>query len=165
MTKESNGTEETIDFLAYETCYWYHNQTNLVDGIPVDPLLRPDFDSTPNDDRDPQEISDWWNKPYIRTSSWEDMNEPYEAYKERLIKLGYDSSSMDPPDQFEARKQAQKQQWFDAWPTGTRYEVRCLNGGAWDRSTALGMFKSLDDALIKAKAYEPVNYGIDTIHL
>ena len=26
--------------------------------------------------------------------------------------------------------------WMEFWPTGTRYDVRCLDGGAWDRSTA-----------------------------
>ena len=32
------------------------------------------------------------------------------------------------------------------WPTGTRYTVRCLDGGAWDRSTNCGSFQSLEEA-------------------
>lgn len=38
-----------------------------------------------------------------------------------------------------------------AWPGGTRYETRCLDGGAWDRSTSWGMFATLDEALMRAK--------------
>jgi hypothetical protein len=41
--------------------------------------------------------------------------------------------------------------WFDAWPTGFRYDVRCLDGGAWDRSTNYGMFATFEEALKLAK--------------
>jgi hypothetical protein len=37
--------------------------------------------------------------------------------------------------------------WLNAWPSGIRYDVRCLDGGAWDRSTGWGMFATLDEAL------------------
>ena len=37
--------------------------------------------------------------------------------------------------------------WMKAWPSGTRYATRCLDGGAWDRSTNWGMFASLEEAL------------------
>lgn len=40
-----------------------------------------------------------------------------------------------------------RKQWFDSWPDGKRFDVRCLDGGAWDRPTAWGMFKTLDEAL------------------
>lgn len=33
-----------------------------------------------------------------------------------------------------------------AWPGGVRYDVRCLDGGAWDRSTWWGSFSTLDEA-------------------
>ncbi len=36
--------------------------------------------------------------------------------------------------------------WLEAWPSGTRYTVRCLDGGSWDRSTNCGSFAKLDDA-------------------
>ncbi|MGB3222960.1 MAG: hypothetical protein WBB23_09175 [Desulforhopalus sp.] len=39
-----------------------------------------------------------------------------------------------------------KESWFKAWPTGIRYDVRCLDGGAWDRPTAWGMFKTIEEA-------------------
>ena len=36
--------------------------------------------------------------------------------------------------------------WLEAWPDGKRFDVRCLDGGAWDRPTAWGMFKTLNEA-------------------
>lgn len=33
-------------------------------------------------------------------------------------------------------------------PSGTRYIVHCLDGGAWDRPTDWGSFASLNDALV-----------------
>lgn len=33
------------------------------------------------------------------------------------------------------------------WPEGVRYTVRCLDGGAWDRSTWWGSFGSMAEAL------------------
>ena len=42
--------------------------------------------------------------------------------------------------------------WLDAWPSGTRYDVRCLDGGAWDRSTNWGCFSSLEEALKRVTA-------------
>ena len=37
--------------------------------------------------------------------------------------------------------------WLAAWPSGTRYDVRCLDGGAWDRSTCWGQANTLEEAL------------------
>lgn len=37
-------------------------------------------------------------------------------------------------------------EWLKAWPSGTRYDVRCLDGGAWDRPTVWGMFPTLEEA-------------------
>jgi len=78
---------------------------NHVDGVPVDPVLRPGFASTPHDERDQLEVDDWWDRPYI----------------ERV------------PN--------------SAWTHGKRYDVRVLDGGAWDRPTAKGAFATLDEAL------------------
>lgn len=38
-------------------------------------------------------------------------------------------------------------EWLSAWPTGVRYDVRCLDGGAWDRTTWLGSFPTLSEAI------------------
>ena len=37
--------------------------------------------------------------------------------------------------------------WLEAWPSGTRYDVRCLDGGAWDRPTCWGMFATIEEAV------------------
>lgn len=34
---------------------------------------------------------------------------------------------------------------------GTAYQVRCYDGGAWDRSTNHGVFNTVEDAISKAK--------------
>lgn len=56
----------------------------------------------------------------------------------------------------EARSKAQLDQWWDrpyglTRPDG-RIEVRCLNGGAWDRSTHLGIADDYDAACALAEA-------------
>lgn len=65
--------------------------------LPVDPQLPPDFDHTPNEDRSPEEIDIWWDRPYAIRH-----------------------------------------------PDG--YAVRCLDGGAWDRSTSYGFATDLPAA-------------------
>ena len=44
------------------------------------------------------------------------------------------------------------QEWLKSWPSGARYDVRCLDGGAWDRPTSWGMFGTLPEAIACAKA-------------
>ncbi len=38
-------------------------------------------------------------------------------------------------------------QFVAHWKGNTRYDVRCLDGGAWDRPTCWGMFATLREAL------------------
>ncbi len=42
--------------------------------------------------------------------------------------------------------------FLQAWPAGVRFDVRCLDGGAWDRSTVWGMFGTLSAAVECARA-------------
>ena len=42
--------------------------------------------------------------------------------------------------------------WLETFPSGCRYMVRCLDGGAWDRSTMWGAFGKLTEAIACAKA-------------
>lgn len=56
----------------------------------------------------------------------------------------------------DTRSKAQLDQWWDR-PFGVtmqdgRIEVRCLNGGAWDRSTHLGVAEDYDAACALAEA-------------
>jgi carbon storage regulator CsrA len=85
-------------------------------GIPFNPKLPRNFDDTPNDHR-PASHQRWWNRPYIQTYTTTDFGSPVD-----------------------------EEQWMKHWPSGIRYDVRCLDGGAWDRSTAWGMFATFDEA-------------------
>ncbi len=135
---------EQVEITDYEEAFRPQNQTNIVNGIPVDPVLRPDFDMTPNEMRELQEKEDWWGQPFIVTCNWDDMSETWEEYSERLSK--YDME-VKPKEEFIKDQARQKEGWFKGWPSGTRYEVRCLDGGAWDRSTGRAMVATFEQAL------------------
>jgi hypothetical protein len=85
----------------------------IVDGVPVNPRLPRDFDSTANEER-PEDHRVWWDVPFVQTYA--------DAHPKFL----------------------------EAWPSGTRYDLRCLDGGAWDRPTCWGMFGSLEEAVAQA---------------
>jgi hypothetical protein len=108
------------------------------DGIPIDPKLPARFDDTPNDER-PESHQKWWHQPYIETYTWERMS----------------SGARGPANATEETRAAWfeqwRQEWLKTWPSGTRYDVRCLDGGAWDRSTSWGMFATLEEAVACAK--------------
>jgi hypothetical protein len=69
----------------------------------------------------------------------------------------------DLPEMFDAtpneeRSKAELDAWWDH-PYGVtrddgKIEVRCLNGGAWDRPTYLGMVDTYDEACILAEALQ-----------
>ena len=54
-------------------------------------------------------------------------------------------------DEYNERVAKQKKSWFGAWPTGIRFDVYILDGGAWDRPTSKGKVGSLEEALEIAK--------------
>jgi hypothetical protein len=123
--------------------------------IPINPKLRTDFDNTPNEDRSPAELAKWWDKPFIVSTTYEQNlgDKTHAEYVERLKewneKHGFE---IKPRDQWEQERAEQKQKWFESFPSGTRYEVRCLDGGAWDRSTWRGTFAKLSEAVSFAKS-------------
>lgn len=49
--------------------------------------------------------------------------------------------------------------WLEAWPTGARYDVWCLDGGCWDRPTWKGCFKTLDEAVSFVKENYDISLG------
>ena len=113
-----------------------------VDGILIDPELPENFDDTPNNKRSPAHMR-WWGMPFIVTQSVEDWDARY--------------ATMSGENAETARQHWVKgrEQWMEAWPSGTRCDVRCLDGGAWDRSTSWGMFGTLEEALKCAKGDRP----------
>jgi hypothetical protein len=124
--------------------------------IPINPPLRDGFDYTPHEERSAEEIEQWWGVPYIVTVTWDDVRPDvsYEAFIERMGEI----CNWTPPsrEQWEQEAKDREARWFEAWPTGTRYDVCCLDGGAWDRSTTWGQFATLDEAIVCAK--KPVPY-------
>lgn len=95
-----------------------------IQDIPVNPRLRKMFDCTPNEKRKESELKRWWNVPFIKTYSIEDFGEPTEEIRKK---------------------------WFKQFPEGLRYDVRCLDGGCWDRPTHYGTFKTIKEAIECAK--------------
>jgi hypothetical protein len=120
MIEQGGEWYEVSDYLEEHRL---QNQTSwAAPGIPLNPVQREDFDCTPNEERDPLEVQDWWGVLYIETYSW----------------------SGDPTSEGAEEWRAH---WLSAWPTGVRYDVRCLDGGAWDRSTNRGSFATLELAV------------------
>jgi hypothetical protein len=108
---------------------------DCVDGILINPKLPKNFDSTNNEYR-PVSHQKYWNMPYIETLTIED----------------WEASHNNATDEYAEERRAKwatkgRQVWLEAWPSGVRYDVRCLDGGAWDRSTNWGMFATLEEAL------------------
>jgi len=104
------------------------------------------------DDKDLEERSEshmqkWFNRPYIRT---EDFGEDtYQEYVERMKTCkGYE---LETEEEFNDRRKKDKEQWLEWWSEGIRYDVRCLDGGAWDRTTNKGSYKTLEEAKARCK--------------
>ena len=116
-------------------------EPKFIDGVPVDPELPEGFDNTANFER-PESHRVWWYRPFIITDQWEP--ETWEQYRERLAGYGYEPDHT--PESW-AQMQAERERgWYESFPSGVRYDVRCLDGGAWDRSTWWGSFGSLEEA-------------------
>lgn len=62
--------------------HYYENQKNTIEGIPIDPVMREDFNKTPHKQRDPKELADWSLKPYIVTRTISEVltNKIYEVW-------------------------------------------------------------------------------------
>ncbi len=135
-------------YAEYEEKHWPQNQI-LVEGVPVNPVLRDGFDATNNDDRDDGEINDWWDRPFIRIYTWFDMATSYSDYLNRIKDL--ENVEPDSREQYDQGQNDFRKKWFESWPSGVRYDVRCLDGGAWDRSTNWAQVGDFREALEIAK--------------
>jgi len=116
---------------------------DCVDGMPINPVLPEDFDQTPNGERPPSHEG-WWDVPYVETLSvatWEKHFASLDGGRAEKALLAWKEEGL--------------AKWLEGWPSGIRYDVRCLDGGAWDRSTSWGSFATLEQALICAKGDAP----------
>lgn len=116
----------------------YITAERVVAGVAINPRLPVDFDQTPNDDR-PDSHAKFWHVPYIVTETLEYLDAYYAGRTDQWAEEGRT---------WWATKG--RPNWLEAWPTGTRYTVRCLDGGAWDRSTNWGSYGTLEAALAVA---------------
>jgi hypothetical protein len=159
-TIDNYGIETKIS--DYMPIHYFENQKYWVaPGIPINPTLRTDFDSTPNDERDDLEVEHWWLKPYIVTVHFRMVDKDYDAYVARLNSYKTDkyTSVIAIPAEWEVSLENDKQIWFSAWPSGTKYELRCLNGGSWDRSTVVGGYTTLSEAIEGAQTVDMEDFG------
>ncbi len=119
----------------------YPENQQMIEGIAINPEQRWDFDITPNEDRPEKEIRDWFDVPYITTQGF--GRDTYQEYVKRMSSY----SDIDTKEEYTKRRTEEKLKWDLWYPTGYRYNVRRLDGGAWDRSTNLGHFITLEDAI------------------
>lgn len=116
----------------YDSEWLFSNQKQwAATGVPLNPCLPDWFDRRDNATRYRTEIRNWWNRPYIVSTSWEDR-QPGSSL------TGAEIENM-------------KKSWFDAWPSGIRYDVRCLDGKELDCSSWWGSYTSIELALARIK--------------
>ncbi len=119
------------------------DEVEEVEGVPFNPILSDEFDNTPNEDRPDMETAYWWDRPFVRVEFFRE--ESYAAYCERLQGYGYEPDKTE--EEWDQFRSEMREGWFKAFPHGVRYDVRCLDGGAWDRSTGWGFFGTIREAL------------------
>lgn len=111
---------------------------DCIQGVLINPVLPHFFDCTENNSR-PASHEKFWFLPYIVTETIEDNDR---RYAERVDEYA------DKAREFWLSER--RPSWLRAYPSGVRYNVRCLDGGAWDRSTNFGFTDSLSAALALA---------------
>lgn len=140
---------ETVEIDTYQEMHRPQNQQLVGDGYPLNPTLRQWFDNTPNEHREPLEVKDWWGLPFIVSDTWEEREKHFRSVQARHREERNEFVVSD--EKLEADIAKSKAGWLSHYPSGTQFNVRCLDGGAWDRSTNWGCFDSLEQALACCK--------------
>lgn len=113
----------------------------------INPNIPKWMDNKDIEKRSGSHIEKWWNVPYIVFETFE--KEPYSKFKKRMTKLNYNVDES--WEEYELRKKEEFLEWINTWGTGIRYDVRMLDGGAWDRTSWKGSFNNLDEAIKHCK--------------
>lgn len=108
---------------------------SCIGGVLINPSLPKMFNFTANECRPPSQAK-WWHRPFIVTSTVESSDAFYANRTDEYAEAGR-----------QRWNETERANWLKAWPAGACYETRCLDGGAWDRSTSWGSFATLADAL------------------
>lgn len=114
-----------------------------MNDILINPKVPKWMDCKDIEDRSSSHLEKWWNVPYIVFETFE--KEPYNKFIKRLKKMNMviDERFED----YEIRKKEEFLSWIKKWNNGIRYDVRMLDGGAWDRTTWKGSFDTVDKAI------------------
>ena len=122
---------------------------DCVQGVLINPSLPELFDMTPNDQRSAAQIKKWWGRPFINRDDWADQEHHTIRHQEQLRREGRDYALS--PEGVAKQLDEHRVTWYETYPAGDRYVVRCLDGGAWDRSTNWGNYSTLEEALSVAE--------------
>jgi len=128
------------------------NQERIVDGVCINPLLRPGFDSTKHSDRSDMELTDWWGRAYILEREYQPSDDSYSAYVQRITSVGADLGfTLQTESEWLVLQKKSRGAFLASYPLGKAYTVKILNSDSWDRSTSKGSYPTLEDALINAE--------------
>ena len=121
--------------------------------IYINPKVPEWMDYKDLNDRSASHMDKWFGRAYIRTEEFGE--DTYQDYRERMAYTQEESYegdyTLETEEEFNTRRTKEKEQWLEWWPDGVRYDVRCLDGGAWDRTTNKGSYKTLDEAMRRCK--------------
>jgi len=124
------------------------NQTRLVGGVCINPTLREGFNSTKHSDRPDIELSDWWNVPYILECAYEPSDNSYTEYVKRITTVGAELGfELQEEKDWLLAQEGNLGSFLSSYPLGFAYQVRMIDGGCWDRSSLIGTYASLEEAL------------------
>jgi len=122
--------------------------------IYINPKVPEWMDDKAIEDRSETHLNKWWCRAYIRTEEYGE--DTYIDYCERMAYTQADDYlgeyKLETEEEFDKRRKEGYEQWLKWWPEGVRYDVRILDGGAWDRTTNKGHFNNLDEAIEYAKS-------------
>jgi len=122
--------------------------------IYVNPKVPEWMDYKDLNDRSESHMAKWFGRAYIRTQDFGEDN--YREYCERMAYTQEDDYNgeytLETEQEFNDRRTKDKESWCKHWGSdGIRYDVRILDGGAWDRTTNKGSYGTLEEAMQIAK--------------
>lgn len=142
-----------MDSSNYFTEHHFDNQRSWVTPtIPINPIVREGFSSTEHSERDPLEVEHWWGKPYIVSCLFSLTDRDYKSYQARIAPFSQNLHRTPGKDEWESKQCNELNIWLEHWPSGVRYDLYCLDGGAWDRPSNIGMFATLEEAITFANS-------------
>ena len=118
----------------------------LIECVLVDPALPAEFEGSDSQLHTEVQMTRWLHRPFIERSSWGGACGLEIRHRAGQAALGLVFPELATRD-VEKHIAALKGLWFSDWPTGTRYEVRCLEHASPSGLTSWGTFASMAAAL------------------